>query len=46
MQNRDWQVTTQRPDFNTARAIGGSGPQESEPKDIGLLFPKPGLSPV
>lgn len=25
---------------------GGSGPQESEPKDIGLVFPKPGPSPV
>lgn len=43
-------VTSEKPhrglDFNTARAIEGSGPQESEPKDEGLVFPKPGLSPV
>lgn len=43
-------VTSEKPhrglDFNTARAIGESGPQESEPKDVGLVFPKPGLSPV
>lgn len=26
--------------------VGGSGPQESEPKDVGLVFPKPGPSPV
>lgn len=32
--------------FNTARANGGSGPQESEPKDVGLVFLKPGPSLV
>lgn len=26
--------------------VGGSGPQESEPKDVGLVFLKPGPSPV
>lgn len=26
--------------------MGGSGPQESEPKDVGLVFLKPGPSPV
>lgn len=25
---------------------GGSGPQESEPGNVGLVFPKPGSSPV
>ena len=28
--------------FTTARADGGSGPQESEPKAAGLVFLKPG----
>lgn len=26
--------------------MGGSGPQESEPKDVGLVLLKPGPSPV
>ena len=32
--------------FTTARADGGSGPQESEPKAAGLVFLKPGSSAV
>ena len=32
--------------FTTARADGGRGPQESEPKAAGLVFLKPGPSAV